>query len=86
VAVSADERITTGKGTQKGDEIMLTGQARLCAELLPYLQEIEERLPERTAEELQLISDMEKYHGRSLTEPEKNISIAQARMIGHIQD
>jgi hypothetical protein len=44
-------------------------QARLCAELMPFLKEIAERLPERTPQELKFIASMEKYRGRPLTEP-----------------
>ena len=59
-------------------------QARLCAELRPFLDEIAERLPERTPEEQELIAFMEKHYGRPLTEPEKNVTIAQAKMIGNL--
>ena len=67
--------------SEQRDNRPLTGQARLCAELLPYLKEVEERLPQRTAEELQLTSDMEGLEGRPLAEWEKNIAVAQARML-----
>ena len=49
-----------------------------------FLEGIPDGTPVWTAEERQLIEDMERVTGRPLTEPEKRIAVAQARMIGYL--
>ena len=55
---------------------------RLADEILPYLLELGDR--DWTPEEREFIADMERLEGRPLTEPEKRMAVAQARMIGHL--
>jgi hypothetical protein len=55
---------------------------RLADEILPYLRELDDR--EWTSEEREFIVHMERWEGRPLTEPEKRMAVAQARMIGYL--
>ncbi len=57
-------------------------QLRLAYEIQPYLRELDDH--EWTAEELQFLAWAERWEGRPLTEPEKRIAVAQARMIGEL--
>lgn len=57
-------------------------QTRLALEILPYLLELEGR--DWTLEERRFLEECERYKGRSLTEPEKRMTVAQARMIGDL--
>ena len=75
-----------GRSFTEGEKKTAIRYARLYEELKPFLDDVSERLPERSPQEMELIAHMERLEGRPLTEPEKNISIAQARMIGEIQD
>jgi hypothetical protein len=62
----------------------MKGQRRLIAEIWPHLLKLEGR--PWTPEEVEFLSWMEKHEGRPLTDGEKRIAVAQARMIGEIQD
>ena len=57
-------------------------QTGLAYEILPYLRELDGH--EWTAEELEFLASAERLRGRPLTEPEKRLWVAQARMIGHL--
>jgi hypothetical protein len=57
-------------------------QTRLAYEILPYLRELDGH--EWTAEELESLASAERLEGRPLTEPEKRLWVAQARMVGHL--
>ncbi|HEV2283795.1 MAG TPA: hypothetical protein VGX75_15530 [bacterium] len=57
-------------------------QTRLGYEILPYLHELDGH--EWTAEELEFLASAERLEGRPLSEPEKPLWVAQARMIGHL--
>ena len=57
-------------------------QTRLGYEILPYLRELDGH--EWTAEELEFLASAERLEGRSLTEPEKRLWVAQARLIGDL--
>jgi len=57
-------------------------QTRLGYEILPYLLELDDH--EWTAEERESLWRAERVLGRPLTEPEKQLWVAQARMIGDL--
>ncbi len=65
-------------------------ERHLMSELLrlqQYLTDIPngpDGLPAWTPEEREFLVNAERLHGRSLTEPEKRIWVAQARMIGDL--
>jgi len=54
-------------------------QTRLACEILPYLRDLDGH--EWTAEERESLWRAERVLGRPLTEPEKRLWVAQARMI-----
>lgn len=57
-------------------------QTRLGYDILPYLRELDGH--EWTAEELEFLAASERLRGRPLTEPEKRLWVAQARVIGDL--
>lgn len=57
-------------------------QTRLAYEILPYLRDLDGH--EWTAEERESLWRAERVLGRPLTEPEKRLWVAQARMIGNL--
>jgi hypothetical protein len=57
-------------------------QTRLGYEILPYLRELDDH--EWTAEEREFLEWAERRNGRPLTEPEKRLWVAQARIIGDL--
>ena len=57
-------------------------QTRLGYEILPFLRELDSN--EWTAEEQEFLAASERLEGRPLTEPEKRVWVAQARMIGDL--
>jgi hypothetical protein len=57
-------------------------QTRLGYEILPYLRELDDH--EWTVEERESLWGAERVLGRPLTEPEKRLWVAQARMIGNL--
>ena len=57
-------------------------QTRLAYEILSYLRELDDH--EWTAEERESLWRAERVLGRPLSEPEKRLWVAQARMIGNL--
>lgn len=57
-------------------------QLRLAREIQPCLRELDDH--EWTPEERDFLADSERLEGRSLTEPEKRLWVAQARLIGDV--
>lgn len=57
-------------------------QRRLADEILPYLRELDGR--DWPPEERAFLEWAERRKGRPLTEPEKRMWVAQARMVGEL--
>lgn len=57
-------------------------QTRLAYEILPYLRELDGH--DRTAEQRESLWRAERVLGRPLTESEKRLWVAQARMVGDL--
>ena len=57
-------------------------QRRLAGEIMPYLRELDDR--DWTTDEREFLWRAERVLGRPLTEPEKRLWVAQARMIGDL--